>query len=56
MALIHSLAGKMCVGGQMSNSVSSPSAALKVPLSKSVSISAREVVLIALGSSRCVNV
>lgn len=45
-----------CVGGQMSNSVSSPSAALKVPLSKLVSISTVTVVLISAGRSRCVNI
>lgn len=49
-------AGKIYVGGQMSNSVSSPSTALQVPLSKSVSISTGAVVLIAPGSSRCVNI
>lgn len=40
----------------MSNSVSSSFAALKVPLSKSVSIGTVAVVLIEQGSSRCVNV
>ena len=53
LAQIHKLAGKLCVGRQMSNHVFSPSAALKVLLSRSTSITAG-LTLLKAGGPQCV--